>query len=454
MSYFNHAFTKVFLGTGATLAPGVPSATDPATTDGFITTVNVPTSTLSAVGFPAGYFGVFDPKTYLTIQPDENVTTCCPFLIAGSPIMSNDKIGPYAGGYRETNKSKIINPKYVHQIYYVEPCDPQQSVISIGNTPGDGDAGSNPDNYQGATTNATCCFEFLCGETYYLRLDVKGEAALRFLNRNAYWTIDAYTGCCPTPDATAVNSTLVMLDWAQQIVDNELLNDLIFPVVFDEAGDPWYPDGTTVTLDGTATPVSPAEWFSAYDRTTAHVPDACAGMRLYGAYVETKFGNCTFQVTDFFEKEPLLLYASMVDYTGDPCTFEGLCVYTECRGVQGMGFGEQVLRDVILSESYLQNYVGSGTDMRVREITQGYDIIDAVDRNALLGRYFIKHTVPRYNNPSGVFDNDQYMLEIIVTQQIAEFEAVMGFVLDGCPNCVSLDVQTCTPCEYPPDTTV
>jgi hypothetical protein len=111
-----------------------------------------------------------------------------------------------------------------------------------------------------------------------------------------------------------------------------------------------------------------------------------------------------------------------------------------------MGFGEQVLRDLILSESYLQNYVGSGTDMRVREITQGYDIIDAVDRNALYGRYFILHSVPRWNNPTGVFDNDQYMLEIITLDQLAEFETAMANVLNACPDCVSLTVKDCTPC--------
>ena len=46
---------------------------------------------------------------------------------------------------------------------------------------------------------------FICGETYSLRIDVKGSPALRFLDHNAYLTVSAYTGCCaegsiaPTP---------------------------------------------------------------------------------------------------------------------------------------------------------------------------------------------------------------------------------------------------------------
>ena len=35
-----------------------------------------------------------------------------------------------------------------------------------------------------------------------------------------------------------------------------------------------------------------------------------------------------------------------------------------------------------------------------------------VDRTASYDRLFILHSIPRYNNPSGTFDNDQYLLEI------------------------------------------
>ena len=463
MAYFNHAFRKMFLGTGTTISqPFV-------TSDGFITDVGVATSELSAVGIPAGYFGIFDSKTYLSINPSsavdsvaELVAGCCPFIIASSPIMVNDKIGPYAGGYRESNKSKIINPKYLRQFYYVAPCTPQQSVVSVGTTPGtSGETNSN--DFQGGTTSSTCDFCFLCGETYYLRIDVKGSPALRFLNHQAYQTLDAYTGCCTGASPSNVDPTLVYLSWAKKIVQNPYLKDLIAPVVFDYTGVAWYAPGTTVTFDGTNTPVTSAEWwesatgvdqYAASPQAAAWTNECTAGMRLYGAYVETKFGNCTFQVTDFFEKEPVKILASMVDYTGDPCTFEGVCVYNECYGLQGMGFGEQVLRDLILSESYLQNYVGSGLDFRVREITQGYDIINAVNRNTLYGRYFILHSVPRYNNPTGVFDNDQYLLEIVTNGRITAFETAMTRLLDACPGCINFDPNQydCVPCVYPADT--
>jgi hypothetical protein len=129
-----------------------------------------------------------------------------------------------------------------------------------------------------------------------------------------------------------------------------------------------------------------------------------------------------------------------------------------------MGLGEQILRDLIVSESYLQNYVGSGLDFRIREITQGYDIINSVERTSLYGRYYLLHSVPRYNNPTGTFDNDQYMLEIIVGPatltgttasdcQLDKFEATMDFLLnENCSDCVALnDNLGCANCSVVPN---
>ena len=110
-----------------------------------------------------------------------------------------------------------------------------------------------------------------------------------------------------------------------------------------------------------------------------------------------------------------------------------------------MGFGEQVLRDLILSESYLQNYFSS--DIRIREITQGSDILAAVNRNALYTRYYLLHSVPRFNNPTGVFDNDQYLLEVITNTSNASFEADVSAWLLACGNgCSVLKTYDCTPC--------
>jgi hypothetical protein len=441
----------MFLGTGSTTPP--PYRVD----GGLITDSGISTTQLSEL--PTGYFGFFDAKTYQTIKlTDYN---CCPLILASSSVLQKDKIGPFHGGYRETNKSKVINPKYVQQVYRVDACEPKQAVVSVGYTPQTAAGDLVPNMFQGGTTEATCCFEFLCGETYYLRIDVKGSPALRALNHNAYQTLSAYTGCCLGPTPTPVNSTLVFIEWAKALIINNYLKDFVLPVVFDETGLPWYAPGTTLDpISGIAVrtvidPVTgdpvPATW-NLYDSTIPHVDGACGGLRLLGAFVETKFGNCTFQVTDFFEKEPIKIYASMVDYTGDPCVFEGICVYNDCLGLQGMGFGEQVVRDLIRAESYLQNFFHSG-DFRVREITQGYDMTSAIDRTGgtLYTRYYILHSVPRFNNPTGTFDNDRYLLEIITDGQITALDTFLSGPFLDCVGCEEFGEYSCTPCEPVPN---
>ena len=529
--YFNHAFHKMFIGNGPTLNPANPYApNNPATTGGFITTEGIPTSYLSKMG--PGYFGFFDPNTWKSVV-ENNIPGCCPLVLASASLLSRDKIGPFAGGYQESNKSKIIKPKHITRYYRVDSCEPQQNVISIGNTPYtddtavslaitndgaclvDGTYNDVPLTASGTGTGlvvnmivsngavvtvtivntgtgfgaaetatpaagyeipvipdppcegaaqpvftvtagigANCCKQFLCDETYYIRIDVKGSPALRFLNHNAYWDVYYYTGCCNDQTAPIVpnfvDSTLVFIGMAEQIVTKPTLQNFIFPVVYDETGVAWFPPNSTTDPEGNA--IDPAQWWSNY-QSTGHITDACGGMRLFGAYVDTVFQNCTFQPTDFFMVEPLKILASEVDVNGDPCTFTGLCVLQECPGRQGMGFGDTIIKQLILSQSYLQNYVA--TDLRIREVTLGNEIVNGgytnlINRTSLYTRYVILHNVPRYNNPSSTYDNDQYALEIITNGVNASFESFMDTWLTDCGDCVTLDTEGCQVCDVVP----
>jgi hypothetical protein len=528
--YFNHAYHKLFLGTAA----NNPNAN---LSEGFIITAGLPTSVLAnTTGLPnyvygPGTFGFFDPNTWTSVtvaQASQN--TCCPLILASASLLSRDKIGPFAGGYKESNKSKIIKPKHITRFYRVDSCEPQQTVVSVGNTNYtddqalellidldgncimDGqydnvllsngvvvnitvvgnvatnvvivDAGTGLNDgatlvvenenllpkdpscegvlsqpqFQVVTAGqgANCCKEFLCDETYYLRIDVKGSPALRFLNHNAYWDLYYYTGCCtdqtPPIAPNYVDSTLVFIGWAEQIVTKVPLQNFIFPVVYDEAGTAWFPPGSTITPDGL--PINQSMWWDKYV-SSGHTPGACAGMRLFGAYEDTVFNTCTFQPTDFFMKEPLKILASEVDVNGDPCVFSGLCIDIECPGRQGMGFGDTVLKDLILSESYLQNFVHS--DLRIREITLGTDIVNSVIRTNFYTRYVILHNVPRYNNPSGTYDNDQYALEIITSGPNNALEVFMNGDGEGitgwlpaCAECVDMEIFGCSECTVVP----
>lgn len=502
MAYFSHAFKKSFLATGASLTgqtitrPDGTTITGVATNRGYLSTAGVPTyglNQLSATSVAAngdlfsGYVGWFNPDTNLSVAVGSG-TGCCPLYLAGSAIYCKDKVSPFIGGYQETNKSKIVNPKYVNTIYDVDPCVPTNNVVHVGSTYASlgggvltgsittagvgysntatavvvettGGSGTGLtllitvalgvptvvgiasigkgylatdtvtiDNWTvtvpgtlavydiGTVTTAidpvisgtNCCKEFLCGETYYLRLDVKGSPALRFLNHNAYYIAEAYTGCCPTGTIapTPVDSTEVMILWANALLNSPIVSPFFQIAIQDQTGVIWYAPGTDaafLTAEG-------ADTWDNYS-SPGYITNACAGLILNGAYVDTKFGDCTFQVSDFYEVQPINLYPSEVDLNGDPCEFEGICVVNECLGSQVMGTGETTLREVVLSESYRQNFFA--TDFRIREITQGNQIVNAINRNGLYYKVYLLHSVPRFNNPSGTFDNDQYLLEVI-----------------------------------------
>ena len=140
-----------------------------------------------------------------------------------------------------------------------------------------------------------------------------------------------------------------------------------------------------------------------------------AGMIINGAYVDTRFEDCTFYPNDSIISymEPIKIYGSEVDLNGDPCAFSGLCMYQSCAPMQREGSGESVIRNLIMTEAYMQQPMYNGMDLRIREITNGTDVFDAIDRTYLYNRYYIQHNVPRFNNPTSTFDNDQYLLEII-----------------------------------------
>ena len=548
MSYFNHAFKKAFLATGPTQT-AVP-ITNPlggslgtATTSlGYLTTGGLPTYTLNQLSALTvatygtaptattdGYIGWFNPRTNVSVDiNDEGFAPCCNLYLAGSAIYSNDKIGPLAGGYQETNKSKMINPKYVSRFYSSAPCAPQNNVIHVGSTywtagggvltgsittPGVGYAPNstvavgvgtittlgtgtglelsitiaagvptvtgivNPgkgyavgdtvtivsptgtpgtlavytvgtvtaaNTQTGCGTTSTCCKEFLCGETYSLRVDVKGSPAMRFLNHNAYATVDAYTGCCPDGAIapTVVDSTGVFIAWANALITNPIVAPFLQIVVQTELGQLLYAPGTSaafLALNGATTwdlYVSPGK-----------TANACAGIIINGAYVDTKFGDCSFQISDFYEKEPVKLYASEVDLNGDPCTFDSLCTVTECEGLQAQGLGETILRDLTLSESYRQNFLA--TDIRIREITQGNQIVTSINRNAQYYRYMLQHNVPRNYNPSGTFDSDQYVLEIYSLSPLATFYTDTAGWLGSCGVCETEEYTCSTTCVVP-----
>jgi len=446
--YFPNAFRKSFLPASTTLAAS--GGTDALT---------------------AGQIGFFDAKTFQVVSAQAS-----PFILAEGSRFASDKIGPVHGGYKESKKSKAINPKYVSRLIKVSGKAAKNHIIKV---------------------DASACAGLACDSTIRLRLDVKGSPALRFLNHQLYKTLDAYTGCCDASNS-AIDHTVALLKWADQINEAPLLKDFIQAKVWKEAhtgvgaaltsgsativvadadrtkftaGDKVVGTGlpanavvvsvgaagsaggtnTNVVLSLAATATNASASVSIFDAVvsatytpaTSSLGAVNSHMDIIAAYVDTTFGNCTFTPTDKYDLEPLFIYASVVDESGDPCKVECISVDEVQAPQQASGVGESVLRELILDGRYLQNaYPDSSRvdSLRMREI-EADPALAAVTRSGLYDQVLILHNVPRWNNPTSTFDNDQYLLVIHVPAGTAT-TSITNFIVNSCSaagNAVALE---------------
>ena len=487
MSYFNHAFKKAFVA-GSVLDAD-----------------NTKTKALTQ-----GQLALVHEADWESIDSGTSLTNAkgLLYIVQGS-LMTQDKIGnnPGHGGYKESVKSKGINPKFIHRIWSVEAADPTQSTSTI-------------------SVGSTCA---PCGENLFLRLDVKGSPALRFLNHNAYAIGDSsgdpvanggtsIPSLCCADGQEYLDPALALAAAAQMVIADPIIspfvaegssgnvatltvsvggtgytasgpsgvsvtggsgsglkvvttvvaNAVTAAVILADTGGKGYKVGDIVTVDGgnndaklavatvaaggvvvetTAVPFKSLTLAqvldgSTYTASTDPVADGVsASVTFVGAYVSTQFGNCSFDTRDHYRKEPVQIIASLLDESGDPCSTCGTT--TNVPGVMGQTLGEKVLRDVLCHENYRQSpyHQGSKDSARLNEIEHFDDIKEFVKKDELYKAYYVQHTVPRYNNPTGVFDNDQYVYCIYVKKSDGGTQGTLETVLGALATKAGIDFE-------------
>jgi hypothetical protein len=414
--YFNHAFQKTLINT-----------------NGFYTTGGNPTSVLVSNPAKVAVVASVTTPTYFANQTID-ITAAVPTIqqlpmvyLAQGTINTVDKLGPLAGGYQESVKTKFFR---------VDPSCAEAEVQTVCLCDG-----ANP----------------VCGTSYYLRIDVKGSPALRFLSHNVYRTFASSNVCCPVdpdpldPTALYIDAMQVQTSWAWQIARDPIMSQFIAPTLtwangvgeFDVVA--WFAANPTLmdTDLYAAIQVAPGPG-NPYLTGLAYVPGTSDTqcLVLTGAYVDTQFGTCSFHPQDFYELAPVKIYPSITDQQGDPCVDQVWCTNLEQLGVQASGYGHKLLRDVLLFRRYLQeNYV---YDPRLREVMNQDQVFNYINGTSFYTTYGILHSVPRFNNPTGVFDNDQYLITIIMpssacnaNQADTNFEVAAGNSVQletfGCP---------------------
>ena len=473
MAYFNHSFIKTFIADSTLLTAGTATS---ALTAGQLALVDG--GDWESVALPGGA-GV------PAVTAGELA-----YVVQGS-FYSKDTIGnnPGHGGYKESVKSKGINPKYITELWRTNCLTASNATASL--------------------SLASDCAP--CGKTQFMRIDVKGSPALRFLNHNAYAIADSANVCC-IDGQEYIDPALVLATMA----DMALADPLIKPFAGEQqlnavgaatlsAGGSGYAvasgvatsggsgSGAKVNIDtvssGAVATFSIADVGSGYavndvltisggggnatvlvteivagglvvsktdaageviqeaytiaegkgEGAGAYVPSTdphgavkvSAKVHFVGAYVDTVFGNCSFDTRDHFNAEPVEIIVSQLDETGNPCNDCGVAEHKS--GVMQQTQGEQVIRDLIMSERYRQSPYnqGNASSARIREIEMSDELLAAVDRSATYRAYYIKHSVPRFNNPTGVFDNDQYVYKIYVKCSDAAAQGQLDDLFEG-----------------------
>jgi hypothetical protein len=429
MAYFNHAFQKLLLGTdpklgGANYTNGWYTGAQGAITTGAIAAGCIAPVTATPGNGSIGANVVLDGNAAVPA-----IAAVPQIYLAQGSINTTDRLGPFAGGYQESVKTKGINPRYVTKFWKQCPLDPQAEVVDVCICEG---------------------AEPQCGTSYYLRIDIKGSPALRFLSHNAYKTLSSSNYCCPADPlaATALSvadSFGILVDWAWQILFDPWMGQFIAPELISDAGtwtwndiQTWWADngGNSVNL---ANKPSKEDLYQGYlDEvgTPGNLTGAC--ILLYGAYVDTQFGTCSFHPQDHYELEPVKIYASITDQLGDPCVDQIFCIEKTQLAQQGSGYGHRYIRDLILFRRYMQeNYV---YDPRLREVMDQ----DVITNSGLVPtnqytEYNVLHSVPRFNNPTGVFDNDQYLITMVFPCENTDFETWMQAYINLGGNGVTME---------------
>lgn len=381
MSYFNHAYKKTFLGQGAAWAP-ITTATNALT---------------------AGQLALVDACTYQAVNPGAAIPAGTDLMVVQGNYNTTDTLGnnPLHGGYNESIKSKIIKPQYITKMWRSCCNDAKCPTITL-TVPND--------CYDCDPSSALAAGKDGTGHPQ-IRIDIKGTEVMRALNRNAYFVADM-SGCCP--EGGFYTGADVVAAWKTAIErDATGFSDLI----------------TVATATNTITiTLCPSE---------------------------TVFDCCSFDSRDAYSHETLDLGVSLYKDEGNPCADSCVTYGTTTDGstvgvaaptafpnttvwiqrTPAETLGEQVLREIILDGRYRQDggwNQGNKDSSRFREIEGGAALCaefpvttDATGkgRRATYSYFYIQHTVPRYNNPTGVFDNDQYVVAVAVPCGNAELLA-------------------------------
>lgn len=134
----------------------------------------------------------------------------------------------------------------------------------------------------------------------------------------------------------------------------------------------------------------------------SHVDDDTrkCGIRVSAGYVDKKFGDCSFNPTDYYETDPVKMEVSLLQEDGSRCDAADWPTVSQSRvGRISRQTGEYVIREVIMkTDAYLKHIKQFDLEPRMREAFDT-NLLSMVDRNAYYDLYYITYKAS-YGNAS------------------------------------------------------
>ena len=429
MAHFNHAFGKSFY------AKDILKSVDAAG----VQQTSVSLDTVGEFAFLDGKYDVLDAGIFPGVG-----SSLAGFYLAQASFQPNDKIGnnPGHGGYKESSKSKLIKFKYISDMWITKESDETAATASVEIKP---------------TAADKSCFP--CGSDPIFRVDIKGTAALRLLNHNAYASLsgslpmvqdgqltedqtvagttvtipaNGVDMCCTTP-AAGIAPSIVAANLRDQFNNDPILKRFgTAKLLVNIAGAGFTVPNVNVENAiyaggalGVANLTNAAAGAPVHDGTWRDNDTYKVEIKLKtSCELQTQFTSCSFDTRDFYLMGGLKVSVDLQDETGNPCVpCQGYVIESSTDFKQRRTSSETAIRDILLTENYRQSPYNQGLrdSSRFREQEGMSGIVTELGRdnttNDCKGEYrvyHLLHNIPRFNNPTGVFDNDQYHYKIYV----------------------------------------
>lgn len=120
--------------------------------------------------------------------------------------------------------------------------------------------------------------------------------------------------------------------------------------------------------------------------------DRKCGIRITAGFLDPKFDNCSFDIRDYYETEPVKMEVALLQEDGDRCDAATWPSQHQSKvGRIGRQSGEWVVREVIMkTNAYLRHVDQYSNDPRMR---QAFDqnLLGTVDRNAYYNLYYVTY---------------------------------------------------------------